>query len=148
MIITCHLLFGAAIAQKTQNPALGLFFAFLSHFLLDFIPHQEYGVNFKQKFWKAPLLDFLKVGADFLLGILVISAINKNMILALAGGFAAIIPDVIAVLYFVLPENRIMKIYYDFHGGKIHYFKNKIPALWGILSQVAVISVSIFFLLQ
>ena len=148
MIATCHILTGAAIAVKTQNSALGLVLAFLSHFILDFIPHKEYNVDFKHKFWKFSLLDILKITLDVLVGILIILAINKSIIISLAGGFAAIFPDIIGPLLLAMPKNKVSEAYYDFHIKKIHSLKNKIPKNWEIFTQVLIILISVFLLLR
>jgi hypothetical protein len=148
MIAVCHILTGAVIVTKTQNPILGLFLTFFSHFILDFIPHREYNVDFKQKLWETSFSDILKVTVDVLLGILIILAINKNLIISLAGGFAAILPDIIASLLFCLPKNPLSDAYYNFHIKKMHSLKNKIPQHWEILTQVSVIFISVFFLLR
>jgi hypothetical protein len=148
MLETCHILVGAAIAEKTQNPFLGLFFAFLSHYFIDFIPHEEYSVNGAEKIWKTPLKEILKVAADLSLGFLIVFMLSKNTILALAGGFFAIIPDMLTFLFYIFPKNKLLNIHYDIHVNKIHIFKTKIPFFWRIFTQIAVIVISVFFLLR
>jgi hypothetical protein len=148
MIETCHILAGAAIAGKTQNPFLGLLFALLSHYLLDFIPHEEYPVNRGEKIWKTPLREMLKAVVDLSFGFLIVFILSKNTALALAGGFFAIIPDALTLFLYIFPENKLLKLHYDFHINKIHVLKTKIPRFWRIVTQITVILVSVFFLLQ
>lgn len=170
MILFCHLLVGAAIAVKIQILPLALIFAFLSHYVLDFIPHWEYSVdNIFKKQWKKAKFDFLKVVLDFGAGILLIVFINHispichigyispikpvgliNPVL-LACAFFAIIPDGLTLLSLLLP-NKILSAHDKFHRDLVHYHKkisfreNKIFFVLGILTQILVSVIAIFFL--
>jgi len=44
MILTTHMLAGAAAASKISNPFLALPLALLSHYLCDFLPHNDYSI--------------------------------------------------------------------------------------------------------
>ncbi len=73
MVLTSHILAGAAIATRINNPILGFVLAFLSHYFLDFIPHREYLIkNVKEKQWSKSYFDFLKIALDISLGVLII----------------------------------------------------------------------------
>lgn len=152
MILICHLLAGAAIATKVRNPFLGLPLAFLSHYVLDFIPHEEYEISPKRsidgkiKNW-TPL--FLKIGADFLIGVLILLIISKNKILALSGGFLGILGDFdnVVSLFPSLRKIKFLSSHTNFHAKYLYYFANKKIPLWvKILSQVFVILITIYFL--
>lgn len=145
MILTCHLLVGALIAAKIEIIPLALLLAFLSHYLLDFIPHIEYSVkNIKEKNWGKSLPDFLKIILDISSGILLIF-ILKNQPIVFIGAFLAISSDGINLLNLILP-NRLLKAHYDFHR-KIHFLKNKkISPFWRILSQVLVILIVVLLI--
>lgn len=152
MIITAHLLVGAAVASKTQNPVLGLFFAFLSHYFLDFIPHREY-ILFPKSPVRKPLelslIKYLEIIIDFSIGLSILLFLSKNKILALSGGFFGILPDLdsFAFIFPVLLKNKLFKIVFDFHLNPVHIFENKkIPLFWRIFSQVLVILIAIYFL--
>lgn len=148
MILTAHLLTGAAIATKIHNPIMGLFFAFLSHYILDFIPHCEYIPSLKKSSKISPTVLF-KIGIDFLIGVFILLLLCQNKFLALIGGFLAILPD-FDNLFFIFPwllKNRFLKTDVYFHLEKIHFFENKkIPLFARILSQVLVILIAIYFL--
>jgi hypothetical protein len=148
MIIACHILVGAAIAQETHNPGLGLLFAFLSHYVLDFIPHEEYIKSFKE-LAKKPVGDVLKLIFDFSLAVAIVLIFSKNKILALSGGLFAALPD-IDNIFFLFPgwaNNRLVKTDAWFHSKKIHYFKNKkIPTIVRILNQAVVAVTALYFL--
>lgn len=146
MILTVHLLAGAAIASKIQSAPLALFLAFLSHYFLDFIPHWEYSIeNIREKRWKKSLFDFLKVGLDILAGVLLLFLCSENQPIIYAGAFLAISPDGLTLIGLIF-SNKFLVHNDDFHQ-KIHFLRDKkIPLFWGIFSQVVVVILAIFFL--
>ncbi len=149
MIATPHLLVGAAIVSKIKFLPLAFFLAFLSHYLLDFIPHWEYSFeNIKERRWRNSFGDFLKVALDTSFGLLLIFIFSKNWPLALVGGFFAILSDGPMVINLILLNKSLksLKIFEDFHQ-KFHYPKNKkISPFWGIFSQVVIVLIAIFLL--
>lgn len=153
MILFCHILAGAAIAAKIQIIPLALLLAFLSHYVLDFIPHWEYSIdNIFEKRWKAAKFDFLKILMDFGFGILLIFIFSKNQPIILAGAFFAILPDGLTLIGLLLPNN-LLKIHDKFHRELVHcskkiFFKeNKILFFAGIFSQILVSILATSFLL-
>jgi len=152
MILSVHFLAGAAIAAKIQNPVLGLFFAFLSHFLLDLVPHQEYHIyNIKARKWKESFFDFLKVSLDIFIGIFIFLILTKNIFWGAAGGFLAALPDGLIFLSLLFPKIKILDYLRKYHE-KIHWFKDaktgceKVSFFWRIFSQVLIGAASIIFL--
>ena len=147
MILTCHLLAGAAIASKISNPIWALLLAFLSHYFLDVIPHWQYSIeNIRGKQWEKSLFDFLKVFLDILAGILLIFIFSKNQPIIYAGAFLAISPDGLTLLGLIF-SNKLLEHNDDFHQQKIHFLKyKKIPRFWRIFSQVLISGLAIFFL--
>ena len=160
MILTPHFLTGAAIINKT-NPFLGIILSFLSHYLLDAIPHSEYSIkNIKNRKWKKSFFDFLKIFFDLFLGILIIFIITKKIFLSLIGGFFAIFPDILTFFYILFPQNKILKYHYNFHK-KVHFFNKKeqnsikfknmnfsekIYFLFKIFSQIVVFLIAVILL--
>lgn len=146
MILTAHLLTGAALASKIHCAPLALSLAFLSHYFLDLIPHQEYSIeNIREKRWKKSQLDFLKVFLDISFGTFFILLLAKNNPLIFTAAFLAILPDGFTLLSLVFP-NKMLRIHDNFHQ-KIHFLEyKKIPVFWRIFSQVLVVSLAIFFL--
>lgn len=151
MILTCHLLAGAAIASKISNPAWALPLAFLNHYFLDALPHKDYSIaNIHQKQWNKAFFDFLKVFIDVFSGFLLISLFADNNMIIFYAAFLTIAPDGVTLLSKIIPENKIMYLH-----QKIHMAVNtigdseinkKIPCFLGILSQIIVISAAIYFL--
>ncbi len=145
MLLTPHLLVGAAIASRINLP-LGLVLAFLSHYLLDFFPHSEYSIkNIQQKLWGKSLPEFLKIFLDISIGVFLIFIISKNFFLAGTGGFFAILPDGLIFLGLIFP-NKLLKLHHTFMR-KIHFFKDKkISLFWEIFCQSLIIVAAIYFL--
>lgn len=146
MVLTPHILVGAAIASKIKFLPLALGMAFLSHYFLDLPPHLEYSIeNIQQRRWKKSLPDFLKVFLDISLGAFLVFVLSKNFLIAGVGGFFAILPDGLVLLGLIFP-NRLLKIHSNFHQ-KIHFPKTKkVPLFFGIFSQFLIILVAIYFL--
>jgi len=150
MILIVHLLVGAVIAQKFSNPVLGLPFAFISHYLLDFLPHWQYDVkSIYERTWQKSFFDFLKVALDISLGALFVFIFSKNIPLALAGGGFAVLPDIFAFLFLIFPKNVFLEKHFYFHINKVNLLLNKknYPFL-GILIQLLIGFVAILLLRQ
>jgi len=147
MILTPHLILGAVIGSKIEYIPLAIILAFLSHYILDLIPHIEYSIkNIEKKQWQKSLPETIKIFLDFALGILLILFFSDNQPTVFICAFFAISPDGISFLnYFI--SNKILKKLSDFHHEKIHFLKNKkISIFWRILSQVLIVLISIFLL--
>jgi len=148
MILTSHLLFGAMIASKIQNPFSVIILAFLSHYFLDFLPHNEYSIkNIINKKWKKSLPDISKVILDMCAGGALVFFLSERTPITFIAAFFAIVPDGILVLNSFF-KNKALKYYNDFHSKKIHFLKyKKIPVFWGILTQISVIIISVALLI-
>ncbi len=74
MVLTPHILIGAAIGAKIRNPFLISALGILSHLILDKIPHWDYhnkGISdfHESKNAKNLIIDLIKIGCDGLIGI-------------------------------------------------------------------------------
>ncbi len=152
MILSVHLLVGAAIATRIQNPIWGLPLAFLSHFFLDFLPHREYTTlprDLRKERWKATPTTILKIIIDFSIGVSILLILSKNKILALSGGFLAILPDFDSVILLFPSLLKIppMRLFFSFHSKPLHFLSNKkISLFWKIFSQIAIFFIAVCFL--
>lgn len=146
MILLVHLLFGAAISSTVKNIPLAIILAFLSHYLLDLIPHIEYPKeNIDKKQWTKALPDIFRVFVDFCLGILLIWMFSKNQPIIYICAFFAILPDGFTVLNYFTP-NKILETHNKFHQ-KIHFLKHKkISNFWRFIFQLLIVAISIFLL--
>ncbi|MBI1866600.1 MAG: hypothetical protein HY005_03445 [Candidatus Staskawiczbacteria bacterium] len=149
MILTAHLLLGAAIASKIEYAPAALFMAFLSHYFLDILPHIEYSIsNISEKQWQKSAPDILSVFLDFFFGILLILIFSNNQPIIYMGAFVALIPDSLTIISSVFP-NKILSKHDQLHRGKIHFLKyKKISIFWRISSQILAIIISIILLLS
>lgn len=141
------MLAGAAIAFRVKNPILAIIFAFLSHFVLDFIPHNEYNVkNIKSKNWQKSGWDFLKIFLDFSAGILLIFLFSDKQAIIFIAAFFSILPDGFSFLSYVFPS-KFLQLFSNFHQKKMHFFKyKKISNFWRIFSQILTIISSLLCL--
>ena len=150
MILTPHLLLGAAIASRISNPFLALPLALISHFLLDSLPTKEYSVlSIREKHWGKTFPDFIKVFLDIAFGISLILLFSRDNAVIFAAAFLAIAPDAITILNENFPKNKLFIQHQKIHMAANCIFdpkSKKIPAFWGVLSQVAVAAIAILFL--
>ena len=148
MLLTPHILTGVAIISKVQNPILGLFLVFLSHYFLDCFPQKEYSIkNIREKRWSKSLPDFIKVALDIIFGLLIVFLIVGYHPIALIAAFLVITPDGTTLLYHLFPKNRLLEKHWKIHNALNDICQNKkIPVFWGVMSQIAVIIIAIFFL--
>jgi len=161
MILTPHLVLGAAIASKIGYIPLAIILALLSHYFLDLIPHMEYSINnIQEKQWRKSLPDFLRVFLDFFIGILLLLIFSNNQPMVFVGAFLGILPDGFSFLNYILPKsmnnmsqkfivilNKFLKTHSYIHQEKIHFLKHKkISSFWRTLSQILAIIVSLLLL--
>jgi hypothetical protein len=144
MILLAHLLLGAFIGQKISSPIFAIILAYLSHYILDTLPHIEYSVdNIVNKKWKKSFFDFLKVFLDIFSGLLLIFLLSSNKPIIYICAFFAILPDGLSMLNIVL-KNKYLEAHSIFHQTKLHYLKfKKIPLFWRIFSQVLIVALYI-----
>ena len=146
MILTPHLLTGAAIASGISNPILGLSLAFLSHYFLDMLPHWEYSIkNVKSKNWIGAVPESMRIIADFSIGVLLILVMAERAPFALLGAGFGIVTDLLGFLGVVFP-NKLLG-YHDRLHAKTHFLRYaKIPSAIGILSQILVVAMAAYLL--
>ncbi len=103
MVLTPHLLVGAALGSRIKNYWAVFVLAILSHLILDAIPHWEYtsrlaGVS-TYEFWLVVAKSFLDllVGAAIVFWLARSSPAWRQMAL---GALAALLPDGLLFLYF------------------------------------------------
>lgn len=151
MILSAHFLVGAAIATKTQNPLLGFLLAYLSHYFFDLLPVWEYDISaLSNRQWRKSAGDFLKIFFDILFGFLLVLFFSKNTLIGMLGGFLAMVPDGITLLFILFPKINLLSLHQKIHE-KVNWFRyseinKKIPAWGTILSQILIILAAILFL--
>lgn len=140
MLLAPHILIGAAIASKAGSPYLGIILAFLSHYIIDAIPHSEYSIESiaKAKVSLSALREFSVAMLDATLGLILVyflaSTTGENTMWMLLTGFVAILPDAIwPSRYFVsLKIFKILNI-----GHMLSRARHKKPPLFiGVATQI------------
>jgi len=145
MIITPHMLVGAAIGLHSENIGTAFLFGLISHYALDFLPHWEYLSEAKI----SKINDALKIFLDFFIGFLTVLILTWNdpgkTIIAFAI-FGSLLPDVLCFLSKMYDGfgSKILKAHFNFHS-KLHYFKNL--SFWQGLPASLIVLVVSFFLI-
>lgn len=144
MTATAHALVGGAIAAaSTQNPALGISFCFISHPLLDMIPHWDFGWGWRGK---NKLTFFLESGFDLVLGVVLAYFLfgqNVNLWYFLACILASEIWDLMMMPYLLWGWKGPFAYFYDIQSRIQGQTKT---VLGGILSQVGTVIGLVLFL--
>lgn len=165
MVLSVHTLVGGALsATLPLSPIASLAVGFVSHFVLDAIPHSDYPLQSISKdredrgqdaMVKDGRLahDLFINGIDGILGFLILVGLTFNsssLFSIIAGGIGACLPDGLQFLHFLFPKNKPLKAFKNFHGIfhtplKIEEFmKRHIPlsvSVQGFLACIAIISI-------
>lgn len=166
MTLTTHGAVGAGIMVAfSSNPVLGGVLAFGSHFLLDALPHLDYKIlsldkdvhkesqTVKLKWGREVILDLIRIGLDFNLGMLsavVIYFLFSFNVLSiwfiLTGAFLGMLPDLLQFVYGQV-GGRVLGLIQNFHNftHTPHRLEGKI--FLGTISQLSVICL-VFVLLN
>ncbi len=144
MTATAHALVGGAIAASIPDPVIGISLAFISHPLLDMVPHWDLGWGWRNK----------KKSTFFLESVL-------DLIAGLAITFIIFAPHASSFLYFIgaifASESwDILEGPYWFFGWKFfpfnaiygfqHHIQGKMKLPWGIINQVLAVSLILLIL--
>ena len=148
MVLTPHILTGAAIIANVQNPILGLILVFLSHYFLDLLPQREYSINsIEQRNWKGSIPDFLKVFLDIFFALIILFLITDYTYLILIAAFLSILPDGFSLLHYIFPKSKLLEKHLKLHAVINFALGKKTFPFWGILVQIMVAAIAIFLLL-
>jgi len=151
------MLVGAAIGSKIHNFWIIFILGILSHFILDRLPHWEYGrhIKFTNLTHKEFTIFSLKAFLDLGLGTFFIACFfygTPDYWYALWGALAGILPDGLLFLFIfllVLFDQKInwLEKYYNFHK-KNHSPENKNSLAQGIIVEglAVILSLLIFFI--
>lgn len=142
MLVTTHLLAGAAIGSLFPDPRIGIPLAFASHFALDKIPHSQAAY----KPWKVTksvaLLGVLDVVVGFSTLFILNHFIGFSQSVWLVG-LASAIPDIDGILYVKSMRGYLktflLKKWSKFHEG----IQNETPKFVGKTTQLAIVLLSL-----
>lgn len=146
MLESMHALTGGVIAYKIQNPIISLLLAFLSHFIIDLLPHWNPSLHKEKKKLgyignKTKVIIFIDCAIGLFLGLWL--ALKKlpdysQTAVVLLGCLMAILPDLVEAPYYLLnKKSRKLKWLRDFQGK--HQFN--VSFLPGIIYQIIFITV-------
>ena len=155
MTLTTHALVGASLAALVpEHPVAGFAVGFLSHFVLDAIPHWDYHLRSRLDNNERPLDGDIRINGDFardlihvafdgLLGVLVALLIfrpdtDRALATIVLGGLGGELPDALQLAYFKIrrePLTALMRFHMWVHAdGKI----GRWPL--GILAQISIVA--------
>ena len=161
MVLSTHAAVGAALATFfPTHPEVAFLAGFTSHFLLDSIPHWDYHLVAWHKdphdttkndlvFTRNTLVDFVKIGADVIVGFFAVwilfasDSFGLALISLLSGAVGGMTPDALQFLYY-RSGRRFLRPLQRFHnwihaGGDL----NSRPFLGIFLQLVAVVVLTI-----
>lgn len=139
MLSTPHLLVGATVGSLTPNPFAAFIAGFLSHFIMDMIPHYDW----KPIGWKLKMLTFI----DFFFGAALLFYLTKNSVhpfVIWAGAMGGVFPDILAAPYYLLNMRvNFLEPLRRIHGKAQ---KIKVSTFAGVLTQVITLIITTWFL--
>lgn len=163
MILAPHLLVGAAIGAKIKNIGWIIVLGFVSHLILDRIPHWDYGRKAIEKFaesksYKTLCIFFLQLLIDGLTGLIIVIFIIwhrkmmklEYLIPILIGMFVAILPDILLGIFKLsyVKSKKPSRHFIDFYHKTIHHSKHiRKPTLLGLGAEILVGLIAILILL-
>ena len=149
MMATAHLLVAGAIAAKVQQPILAPLLALSSHFLLDSIPHWDFGTNWRKR---SKVATGIFAIADTVGGFIIAFFLYHNMVATvtlLISLLLSIIPDWLEAPWYMFFANAkrpgpkehagiIERMCYGFYKipNRMH---SKATFPWGLFSQIATV---------
>lgn len=146
MTATAHAIVGAAIAARIVDPAIALPLAFASHFVFDKLPHWDVMTEADHGNHKAI---FIKSTLDVLLGFSLIFLLFGFSPLILLGAFAAQLPDWLEVPALLGYKFKPFELNYRFqHWVHDVWFDSRLKAPWGIITQLIVVLLFLFWTLK
>ncbi|HLE48550.1 MAG TPA: hypothetical protein VI819_00750 [Patescibacteria group bacterium] len=146
-----HAIVGAALVYKIGNPWISLPAAFLSHFILDEIPHWNPHLGDKTKKLSRPFTRDLKIiiidsTAALIFGTSI--AMMKlpdieSFTFVMLGAFFAVLPDLIEAPFFFLNFDQYwIKSWLGFQRKH----QNNTNIYWGVLTQFLVVVAAVIWI--
>lgn len=143
MTATVHALVGASIATMIPNPEVALPLVFISHFLLDKIPHWDPLTNKANKSYRRILTE---IGFDYVISYALVILIfgvlfqSQNLPYLLLAAFISQLPDTLEGPYILTKKHfpvfyQLYQVQHWFHDV---WFNARLKAPWGVITQVVV----------
>ncbi len=145
MLETPHVAIGAAIATKIPNPLIAIPLAFVSHFVMEKVPHWNPHLVTETKKYGAPtqksiVIIIIDVTMALALGSFIAWRAlpdQKHAATIMLASFASVLPDLIESPYFFLKwRNDFLKKWLAFQKS----LQVDTTPFWGLLTQVVTIA--------
>ena len=148
MTLTTHATLGAVLAKATGNPLMAFVFGFISHFLVDMIPHGDTGMsdNFRvHKRRRKQAVAYVAVDAIIAIFFVLMLA-NTRDIMSVRnftwGIIGGVLPDLLVGLY-DLTKSPLLKWFFKMHFYFHDFFvkrKGEVPLYYALMAQVVLIA--------
>lgn len=153
MIIFTHSIVGATLASKTAILPLAFLIGFVSHFILDAIPHVDPGTLMSPegkevKPWPWWVFVFIVIDITATLLFLYFIKEDFNFSSMIAGVMGAIIVDVISVITTPKIENWPVIKQINYLHVKCHYYLPRNKWYIGLITQSIIIGGFVWYLLK
>ena len=151
MILLTHSIAGAALAATQKDPLLAILVGFLSHFVLDVVPHWEYKIKPLQEdpLSREALPAYRKIVIDGLSGVAVPLALfvlwqDADFWLVFSGIIGAMLPDALQGVHLFWRSNRPVAALYRFHHSIQQLTFKLLP--WPWIGMSFTIFTTLFFI--
>lgn len=151
MLETPHVAVGAALATKIPNPLLAVPLAFLSHFVLEKVPHWNPHLVTEMKKYGYPTKKSIGIiivdsSVALVLGLFIAYQAIPDYSRAatiLAASFASVLPDLIEFPYFFMKiKNNFLTTWLKFQKS----LQVDTTPFWGFITQVSTIIAALLWI--
>lgn len=154
MILLTHAVTGAAVGQLTGNPILAFVTGFVSHFLLDAIPHWDYPFSEEAvRSGRLPRQDLVKIAIDGtvgMLGVIVVQFFFPSLLFwpMLAGAIGAMLPDALQFAYFKTKWRWLaaLQAFHEWIHTSVKLVGEPKLIIIGVVSQFFIVMASYWFI--
>src|SRR3989344_2045791 len=153
MILSSHIITGAALGANFQNIYLMPTAAIALHFFLDKIPHYDYTIKPFSFIVSAKVFADIGISAITILIIYLFFNPNINPAYVIAGIFFSVLPDGFLLISFIF-QNKWLQKYRQFHdffhwqsqkNPETNGEEKKIPTFWNLSAQLIVIIIALYY---
>ncbi|MEA3453005.1 MAG: hypothetical protein U9Q96_01555 [Patescibacteria group bacterium] len=134
-----HIAFALFLLKIFQNPLVVFPLAFISHFLLDIVPHYKSKRSTRKSFIVEILIDVF-ISMVFVLFYFIYAQNLPNLFILLITCFFAVLPDFFLILNWLYGIEILKPFLLDFHRKIQHEYS------WGWIIELGVLAFLLFFL--
>ena len=148
MTLTTHATLGAVIGRAVGTPFLAFLFGFISHFLIDMVPHGDTGLsdNFRvHKRKRKQAVAYVVVDAVVAIFFVLLLANTRDIdsVRTFSWGIVgAVLPDLLVGIY-QITKTRLLRWFNTLHFFFHDFFikrRGDVPLYYAILAQVVLIA--------